>query len=146
MRLTERKVKAALRQHGYKLTPQRMVVISAIASSQDHLTPGAIYERVRQEHPGIGLATVYRTLEILGRLGLICELHAGGNCHSYTLGVPRHHHHLICSGCGVVVDFTSKEPMLSELEERLSRESGFRIDAHLLEFIGLCQACQHQAV
>lgn len=140
MRLTQRKVVATLRQHGYKLTPQRRAVIHAIASTQDHLTPATIYEKMRQIRPDIGLVTVYRTLGILAELGLICELHAGGNCRSYTISNPQHHHHLICSNCGIVIDFTSH--YLSGLEHSLSRESGFRIDSHLLEFVGLCRACQ----
>jgi len=142
MRLTDRKLATALRQHGYKLTPQRWAVIGTIASSKDHLTPAEIYEKVQKDHPGIGLVTVYRTLDILSRLELICELHAGGNCRSYTISTPQHHHHLICSNCGKVVDFTGHGLNLGELEQRLSNESGFRIDDHLLEFVGLCQACQ----
>ena len=144
MRLTERKVIAALRQHGYKITPQRRGVIQTITSSQDHLTPAAIYEKVRQEYPNIGFVTIYRTLEILDKLGLICEVHAGGSCRSYLVRRPaEHHHHLICSDCGVVVDFTDCD--LDELKQSLSKKSGFRIDDHLLEFIGLCQGCQQQA-
>ncbi len=143
MRLTERKVVATLRQHSYKLTPQRWVVIQAIASNQEHLTPTAIYEKVHQHHPNIGLVTIYRTLEILTRLKLICELHAGGSCRSYTISAPGHHHHLICSNCGKVVDFTGCE--LEEAQQSLSKQTGFRIDGHLLEFIGLCQACQKEA-
>lgn len=144
MRLTERKVVATLRQHGYKLTPQRRAVIQTIASAQDHLTPNAVYEKVHQDHPDIGLVTVYRTLEILAELKLICELHAGGSCRSYTVSALGHHHHLICSSCGKVVDFTGSD--LGELEQNLSRETGFRIDGHLLEFVGLCQACQKEAI
>jgi Fur family ferric uptake transcriptional regulator len=140
MRLTERRIAAALRQHGYKLTPQRRSVIRTIISSQDHLTPAAIYQKVRQDHPSIGLVTIYRTLEILARLELICELHAGGSCHSYTTGTPEHHHHLICSNCGEVIDFAGYD--LAELEQRLCRETGFEIEGHLLEFIGRCRACQ----
>lgn len=143
MRLTERKVVAILRQHSYKLTPQRRVVIQTIASNQDHLTPTAIYEKVHQHYPNIGFVTIYRTLEILAELGLICELHAGGSCHSYTISAPGHHHHLICSNCGRVADFTGCE--LGEMQQSLSKETGFRIDGHLLEFIGLCQACQKEA-
>ena len=71
MRLTDRRIITALRRHGYKLTPQRRAVIGSIASSPDHLTPAAIYEKVHQERPDIGLATIYRTLEILAKLGLI---------------------------------------------------------------------------
>mgnify|MGYP002395514053 CR=1 FL=1 len=143
MRLTQRKVVAALRQNGYKLTPQRRAVIGAITSTQDHLTPATIYGKMRQSHPDIGLVTVYRTLGLLAELGLICEVHAGGNCRSYTISNPQHHHHLICSNCGIVIDFTSHR--LGGLERSLSRESGFRIDSHLLEFVGLCQACQKAA-
>lgn len=140
MRLTEKKVVATLRRRGYKLTPQRRAVIQAITASQDHMTPATIYEKVCQKNSRIGLVTIYRTLEILAKLELICELHSGGICHSYTIGAPRHHHHLICSNCGMVVDFISYS--LGELERSLSRESGFRIDSHLLEFSGLCPACQ----
>jgi len=118
-------------------------VIQAIASNQDHLTPAAIYEKVHQDKPHIGLVTIYRTLDILTKLKLICELHAGNSCRSYTISAPGHHHHLICSNCGKVVDFTGYD--LGEIQERLSKGTGFRIDGHLLEFIGLCQACQKEA-
>ncbi len=143
MRLRERIIAARLRQHGYKLTPQRREVIRVVASSQDHLTPAAIYEKVYQNRPNIGLVTIYRTIDILAELGLICELHAGGSCHSYTLSASGHHHHLICSNCGTVVDVAGH--YLGELEQRLSQETGFEIKDYLLEFIGLCQACQKQA-
>ena len=140
MRLTSKKIATALRQQGYKLTSQRRVVIQTIASRQDHLTPAAIYEEVHQNHPNIGFVTVYRTLGLLAKLGVICELHAGGSCRSYTISTPGHHHHLICSNCGRVVDFTGHD--LGKLEQRLSQETGFDIDDHLLEFIGLCRVCQ----
>lgn len=142
MRFSEKKIATILRQHGYKFTPQRRIVIQTVASSQDHLTPAAIYERVHQEHPNIGLVTIYRTLDILAKLGLICELHAGGSCRSYTTGASEHHHHLICSNCGKVIDFSGYD--LSQLEQRLSLETGFDIEDHLLEFVGLCQACQKE--
>ena len=140
MRIREKSITATLKTYGYKLTPQRRAVIRAVASNQDHLTPAAIYEKVHQDHPDIGLVTVYRTLDILAELGLICELHAGGSCRSYTLSTSGHHHHLICSSCGTVVDVTGYH--LAGLEQRLSRKTGFEIKDHLLEFIGLCQACQ----
>ena len=129
-----------LRQHGYKLTPQRRAVIKTLASCQGHLTPAAIYKKAHQDHPNIGLVTIYRTLEILTKLRLICELHAGGSCRSYTLSAPVHHHHLICSNCGTVIDFSGYR--LGKLKQKLSSETGFEIEDHLLEFIGLCQDCQ----
>ena len=144
MRFTERKVIATLRQNGYKLTPQRRAVIRTIVSSKEHLTPAAIYEKVHQKYPGIGVVTIYRTLGILDKLGLTCEVHAGGNCRSYLVRRPaEHHHHLLCSGCGTVVDFTNCN--IGELQQRLVQESGFKIESHLLEFSGLCPDCQRMA-
>ena len=141
MRLTVNKIVGILRQHGYKLTPQRRAVLTVIAHSHDHLTPEAIYDRVRQKHPGIGRVTIYRTLDVLTKLGLICEVHAGGACRSYLMRRPsEHHHHLICSSCGLVVDFTDCD--LNVLEQRLSQKTGFEVEGHLLEFHGRCHDCQ----
>ena len=137
---TEKKTEQELRNHGYKITPQRLAVISAIAGSHEHLTPAAIYERVHRDYPSIGLVTIYRTLEMLTELDLICETHAGGSCHSYLMRRPaEHHHHLICSDCGKVVDFTDCD--LGDLESRLVKETKFKINGHLLEFIGQCRRC-----
>ena len=141
MKFTEKKIASILRQQGYKLTPQRRVVLKTIALNQNHLTPAEIYERVHEEYPGIGLVTIYRTLDILTELGLICEVHAGGSSRSYLMRRPSgHHHHLVCSGCGAVVDFTNCD--LSKLEQRLSQETGFDVDDHLLELFGRCLNCQ----
>jgi Fur family ferric uptake transcriptional regulator len=140
MKLTEKKITAELKKHNYKLTKQRQAVIATIIDSQDQLTPARIYEKVHSTAPEIGLVTIYRTLGILSELGLVCELHTGGDCPTYTIGAPQHHHHLVCSKCGHVVDFSGHN--LEELEERIIRESGFRIENHILEFIGLCLPCQ----
>src|SRR4030042_6693591 len=143
MVFTRNKIASILREHGYKITPQRRAVLNVISLSHDHLTPAAIYEKIHHEHPKVGLVTVYRTLDILADLGLICEVHAGGNCRSYLMRRPsEHHHHLICSDCGAVVDFTDCD--LSKLEQRLSRETSFDIEGHLLEFTGRCRNCQKE--
>jgi Fur family ferric uptake transcriptional regulator len=142
---TEKKIEGELRQRGYKITPQRRAIINAIIHRHEHLTPAAIHERVCREYPDIGLVTVYRTLEVLAELGLICEIHAGGNCRSYLMRRPsEHHHHLVCSDCGKVIDFTDCD--LGELEHRLSRETSFKISGHLLEFLGQCRKCREKTV
>jgi Fur family ferric uptake transcriptional regulator len=141
MQLTEKKILAILRQRGYKLTPQRRAVLNVIARSENHLVPADIYERVHQEHRNIGRVTVYRTLAIFSELGLICEVHIGDKHRSYLLRrLSEHHHHLICSDCGKVVDFTACE--LDGLEQRLSAETGFEIESHLLDFVGRCPDCE----
>ena len=145
MTYTEKEIESILRRRGFKITPQRRAVLSEILRSHEHLTPAAIYEKVSREHPGIGLVTIYRTLEVLAELGLICEMHVGGNCRSYLMRRPsEHHHHLICSDCGTVIDFTDCD--LGELEQRLSRETRFKIDGHLLEFLGQCGECREETV
>lgn len=139
MKFSER-VDGVLKEGGYKLTPQRQAIVAEIATCHECLTPAEIYEKVHQTHPHIGLVTVYRTLEILVGLGLICEVHSGEN-RGYLLRRPAgHHHHLVCSGCGRVVDFT--DCGVSELGEKLSRETGFEINSHILEFSGRCRECQ----
>jgi Fur family ferric uptake transcriptional regulator len=142
---TEKKIESILRQRGFKITRQRRAILNAVSQSREHLTPAAIYESVRQEHHGIGLVTIYRTLEMLTRLGLICEVHAGGNCRSYLIRRPSgHHHHLICSDCGTVIDFSDCD--LGKLEQKLARETGFKINGHLLEFLGQCRNCRRGKV
>jgi Fur family ferric uptake transcriptional regulator len=142
---SEKKIETALRRHGYKITPQRRIVINAIIDNREHMTPAAIHKCVLREHPGIGLVTIYRTLEVLSELGLICEVHAGGSCRSYLVRRPsEHHHHLICSDCGKVVDFT--DCGLEEMERKLSQATNFKINGHLLEFLGQCRECRGKAV
>ncbi|MBN1643483.1 MAG: transcriptional repressor, partial [Dehalococcoidales bacterium] len=140
----EKKINTELKRNNYKLTDQRRAVIASIIACQTQFTPASIYESVHQTHPDIGVVTVYRTLGILVELGLVCELHTSGDYPTYTVGMPEHHHHhLVCNRCGKVVDFTGHS--LAELEEKLAKESGFRIDNHILEFTGLCLSCQRGA-
>lgn len=139
--LTEKRIVHVLRERGYKLTPARLHLIEIIAGSNAHLTPAKLYEKAGGENSGISLVTIYRTLEILSQLGLICEVYSEGHARSYLLSRPReHHHHLVCSECGTVLDFTGCD--LETLEKKLSRETGFHIDSHLLEFSGKCRECQ----
>jgi len=141
MKIAAKKIASKIRQGGHKLTPQRRAILDAIAGSHDHLTPAEIHEKVSRTRKDIGLVTVYRTIEMLADMGLICEVHTGGAGRSYLLRRPsEHHHHLVCSGCGTVVDFTSCD--LDGLEQKLSEETGFDISGHLLEFSGHCRSCQ----
>jgi len=139
--LTGKRIVHVLRGKGYKLTPARRYLIEVIAGSNTHLTPAEIFEKAGGKDSGVSLVTIYRTLEMLSRLGLICEVHSEGHARSYLLSrPPGHHHHLVCSECGAVLDFTGCD--LETLEKKLSRETGFHIDSHLLEFSGKCRECQ----
>lgn len=132
-----------LRSKGYRITPQRKAIINLLQKSIEHLTPGDIYERLKRSYPSIGLVTVYRTLDLLGKNDLLCEIHIEQGCRSYhNKRREGHHHHLICSRCGKVVDFATCD--LEKLQDKLSRETGFIIEKHLLEFSGCCQKCQEK--
>ena len=141
MSLSDKDLLAALKRRDYKITRQRRAVLKVLSLSREQLAPAEVYEKVRREHPGIGLVTVYRVIQMLIEIGLICEVHAGGNCRRYLIRrQSEHHHHLICSDCGAVVDFIDCD--LGELGKRLARETGFEIESHLLEFLGRCRSCQ----
>jgi Fur family ferric uptake transcriptional regulator len=104
-----------------------------------------VHEKVRAEQPSIGLATVYRTLQMLKEIGVVCELSSPGAMHTYTLAATEsHHHHLVCTKCGTVVDFTTSN--LDELAQRLALETGFVIHDHVLEFAGVCPGCSRNSV
>jgi Fur family transcriptional regulator, ferric uptake regulator len=141
MKLTANKIAGILREHGYKLTPQRHALLKVFASHHDHLSPDELFRITRQEYPDIGRVTIYRTLELLNKLNLVCRVHAQDGCRSYMMKRPtEHHHHLVCTGCGRAVDFTDCD--LSNLEKSLAEKTGFTIEGHLLELYGKCQDCQ----
>ncbi len=137
---------AELRKRGFKLTSQRRAIVTVLGNCKEHLRPFDIYNRLHKKYPGIGLVTVYRTLELLQENGLLCEVHIGDSCRSYLKRRQpgEHHHHLICRDCGRVTDFTDCE--LDNLKLRLERETGYRINRHLLEFMGLCPHCKVKKV
>ncbi len=85
------------------------------------------------------MVTVYRTLDVLSYLGIVCEVHMADNAHGYVSRPPEHHDHLSWSQCGMVVDFTNCN--VSRLERRLVAETGFAIAEHRLEFYGKCRKC-----
>ncbi len=133
-------IKDRLHEAGHKVTPQRLTIIKVVTGSTEHLTPAEIYKKVHRIDPEIGEVTVYRTLNILEAMGLVCLLHTGDNTHSYVAGPTEHHGHIICSGCGKVVNFFNCN--LDSLEKRLSSETGFTIDNHHLDFYGHCRECR----
>jgi Fur family transcriptional regulator, ferric uptake regulator len=140
MKVTSRSIAGKLRHEGYRLTPQRRAVVEALTGREDLQTIGAIYESVRAKYPDIGLATVYRVVNLLVELRLVCSFSIGDS-QSYVIRRPAgHHHHLICLGCGKSVDFTGCN--LEGLEARLGRETGFEISEHFLEIYGYCPECR----
>ncbi|MEN8614721.1 Fur family transcriptional regulator [Dehalogenimonas sp. THU2] len=134
------KILNELKSAGFKLTPQRRAIVEAMVNDNTPATPQALHTALLEKHPEIGLVTVYRTLDLLEKLGLLCRFQPEGAAASFKAGPAEHHHHLVCRGCGDVVNFTGHCPV--ELESALERETGFRITDHKLEFQGICRGCQ----
>ncbi len=140
MRETTEKVESSK----YKLTRQRREIIAIVVRYHDrHLSAEELYLLVNREHPEIGLATVYRTLDMLVELGVVAKHDLGDGRARYELSSPgRHHHHLICHECGRIIEL--QEGSLHQMERKLEGEHDFTITDHRLEFYGVCGECHRQ--
>lgn len=130
----------ALRQRGYRITPQRAVIIQALAHTEGHQTAEEIYTRVHDQSSYINIATVYRTLEMLVNEGLACRSDLGDGQVVYTPYQHGPHIHLVCRQCGAVI---SAEPgLLEALDDALRQQHGFTADLGHISLPGLCAACR----
>jgi Fur family ferric uptake transcriptional regulator len=129
-----------LQNSGYRLTVPRQALVEIIASSRCALGPLELYDIARREHPGIGLVTVYRTLEKLEELGLIQRIHLPDGCHRYLRSTHGHQHILFCTRCGQVEFFEGDD--LAILFSNIAEQSGYLINEHWLQLFGLCSDCQ----
>ncbi|HEY1409941.1 MAG TPA: Fur family transcriptional regulator [Promineifilum sp.] len=131
---------SALEKRGYRLTAARAAILDALTDSGGHLTADDLTEMVRRRRTGIGRMTVYRTLDLLCDLGLLRPVYQGTGAAHYIILEDGHHHHLICSGCGRVIEFD--QCALEMLHDDIDRRFRFRVDGHLLELYGQCDACR----
>jgi Fur family ferric uptake transcriptional regulator len=128
-----------LSEKGYRMTPQRLMIVSAIEDSDGHISAEEIYTQVAAKYPHVNISTVYRTLELLKQLGLVTETDFGEGRVRYHPAGKGHHHHLVCTGCGAVIDLD--ESSLSSLKRMLLREYKFRADLRHLAIFGRCDRC-----
>jgi Fur family ferric uptake transcriptional regulator len=131
----------------YKLTPQRQIILQVFIDHHDqHLCAEDVHNIVRQQSTEIGLATVYRTLELLSDLEVLQKMDFGDGRSRYEINetsTPHHHHHLICLACGKVKEF--EDDLMETLETVIARKSNFRIVDHQVKFYGYCQECQYKS-
>ena len=130
----------SLREVGYRLTPQRMLIVSIIHDSKGHITAEGIHSRVVQQYPFVDISTVYRTLQLLKKLRLVSETDLGGGRVQYELSEGLRHHHLVCRQCGSTspVDDEVIEP----LRDRILEKHGFQVDMDHFAIFGLCARCR----
>lgn len=144
MDINVKDVKEILKEEGYKLTTQRKAILDAILENHEkHLSPEEIYNIVKLKCPDIGIATVYRTLQLFEKLNIVCRVNFDDGYNRYELiyDTEQHqHHHLICLNCGKVIEV--KMDLLETLENEIEREYGFSIVDHNVKFFGYCSDCE----
>jgi Fur family ferric uptake transcriptional regulator len=138
------KINRQLLNKGYKLTPQREATLRVLLENErDHLNAEEVFMLVKDKYPNIGLATVYRSLELLSELHIVEKINFGDGGARFDLrseDQPHMHHHLICTRCGTVEEI--KEDWLLPMENRIEREFGFTVLDHRLDFQGVCKECR----
>ncbi len=122
-----------------RLTRQREAVLRVIQQADKHLTAQTVYDRVRQQLPGIAYGTVYNALSYLMQVGLIQVLNVGNGPALYDRNLERHDH-LVCRHCGKVLDYDFRD--LEQAMDQAAKATGFRIEQAQALFVGLCPDCQ----
>ena len=140
-------LRGKLYERGYKMTPQRKQILQIFVEHPEHLSAEDVYGILREQDSEIGLATVYRALDLLSELGILVKIDFGDGCARYELNTAdpnvHHHHHLICVKCKKVIEF--EDDLLDNLEATISKKSGFQILNHEVKFFGYCKDCQKNA-
>jgi len=129
-----------LQESGCRITAPRRAIVSILANSDQALEAVEIFDQSREDHSQLGLVTVYRTLEMLEQLGLVQRVHQAEGCHLYLRAPQGHEHILVCKNCRRTDYFSGDD--LTTLIETTSQKSGYQIEDHWLQFIGLCARCK----
>ena len=129
-----------VRDAGYKLTNARLTVLAVLEQADGHITSTELLDRVNELDPGIGRASVFRTLDLFTQLNLIRPTYIDSSVTpTYVLMPGGHHHHIICTNCNRVIEF--EDCGLEQLRQELEQRYHVRLTGHLLEFYGLCDDC-----
>ena len=129
-----------LREHGFRITPQRLAILEILSISKGHPSVEQVFEQVRKDYPTTSLATIYKTINVLKSLGQVLELGFADVGARYDGAKPYPHPHAICTECGRIVD--SEHMGNDDLSLRTSEETGYEITRHQLDFFGICPDCQ----
>jgi Fur family transcriptional regulator, peroxide stress response regulator len=135
---------STLKQAGMCLTPQRMAICKLLSESNAHLTAASIHTQVRAQYPSLALMTVYNTLNTLVDLGAINALGDAGDDNVHYDARTSPHINLACISCHTIVDIDS--PGVTDLDQEVSRTSGFKVLGTRIMYYGLCPACQKSTI
>jgi Fur family ferric uptake transcriptional regulator len=130
----------ALSSAGLRMTRQRALILEIIRHR--HLDADEVYRQAREKQPRFSLSTVYRTLRMLKEQGLVDELHFGEAHHHYEVKPSAEHHHLVCLGCGKIVEFECK--LSQRMQQDLARKQGFEVTGVEINMTGYCSKCRQR--
>ena len=133
--------KKALRENGLKYTKQREVLLEILYNSDLHFTPEALHAEVKAKYPklNVGIATVYRTLNLLEDSGMATSISFGAQGKKFELAHRDHHDHLICKNCNKIVEF--EDHSIEKKQVNISKANGFTLTGHLMQLYGICNDC-----
>jgi Fur family ferric uptake transcriptional regulator len=126
---------------GLRSTRQRDIILDFFLATHQHVSTEELYLKIKASHPGIGNATVYRTLKLFVEAGIAREilLHDGQTRYE-PISLGEHHDHLVCTGCNEIIEFENEA--IEKLQEEVAARHGFTIKSHKLEIYGLCAKCR----
>lgn len=138
-----------LKAKGYRLTPGRRIIFDVLFHFEGHLSAEDIFLKVRERHSEVSVASVYRTLDIFERAGLVYKFDFGHGRAKFEMAEDikgeEHHHHLVCTICGEIIDYKDFSPeeldLLRRAEANLYSKYDFKIKTHLIQFYGTCAKC-----
>jgi Fur family ferric uptake transcriptional regulator len=133
-------IAARLRRDGYRVTPQRQLILDAVCRLGGHVTAEAVYDAVREVVPALNQGTVYRTLNFFCAQGLVTATQQVDGLTVYEMAAREPHHHLVCRSCGATYEL-SHELLCSLFDELLARY-GFAVEMNHISFFGCCRACR----
>jgi Fur family peroxide stress response transcriptional regulator len=133
---------AKVKGRDFRLTPQRLTILSILASSEEHPTVDEIYTEVRKKFPTTSIATVYKTIAMLKELNEVLELGFPDGSNRYDGNKPYPHPHAICLNCKKILD--PEISSVDTLSEEMKQKTGFFVSSHRLDFFGLCLECQRK--
>ncbi len=132
---------AQLKGRGCRMTAVRLAMVRLFAKTSKPLAAEEILKKIAVSERDVNKTTIYREIAFLEEAGIVQKVEFGDQIRRYELKEQEHHHHVVCEGCGRVEDVQADED-IAEHEKDITRQSGFKITSHALEFFGLCPSCQ----
>ncbi|NLC28344.1 MAG: transcriptional repressor [Campylobacteraceae bacterium] len=133
--------KEILRMNNLKFTKQREVVLKTLYNHDEHFTPENLYLLIKEKYPSlnVGIATVYRTLNLLEDSEMVTSITFGAQGKRFELANKPHHDHMICRSCGNIIEFT--DSIIEKRQITVAKEHGFKLTNHLMQLYGVCKEC-----